>query len=530
MVAFAIFAGITLTRAPQVPSVTIGLDFIKELLLAFLFGFTIATGVSLFILPITNRRNFFMGTQKYAATIEAILGAQKDHVRAHHDHLARQSRSRAFDLPQQEQPQNSGYRISSQRDESKANRLKSAMISLIGIHDNLHGDLVYAKNEIAWGKLTASDLEGIFSHLRSLFLPLAGLSMLPDVFQTFDDDWRAHRNETDTSLGGSNWKCFSQPLMEELNTASSIVTTGVQHALLLLEITHTKASTRWFGGPHGLATDVESTQDRTFPGNNRFASYLQEEINKFVERQKDLHVSLAASETAPTEYPNGTQENGFEGNEAFFVFLFSQHLFRTLLQATLELVRFADGKIADKTMESGRLIFPQGPFIKAWLTLGAGSGEESGAKVDNDGDPSGEPKGPIDPEHLPPANLWERSGNVLRYVSQVLASDQSVFGFRAAAASFSVAILAFLHQTQDFFKEQRLIWALIVIAFGMSPTSGAGLFSFAGRVLATIASIVLSLIVWYIVDGHVPGVIIFLYLANVFEVKYQPALPPPHVF
>jgi hypothetical protein len=75
MVAFAIFAGITLTRAPQVPSVTIGLDFIKELLLAFLFGFTIATGVSLLILPITNRRNFFMGTQKYAATIEAILGA-----------------------------------------------------------------------------------------------------------------------------------------------------------------------------------------------------------------------------------------------------------------------------------------------------------------------------------------------------------------------------------------------------------------------------------------------------------------------
>lgn len=64
----------------------------------------------------------------------------------------------------------------------------------------------------------------------------------------------------------------------------------------------------------------------------------------------------------------------------------------------------------------------------------------------------------------------------------------------------------------------------------MSPTSGAGLFSFAGRVLATIASIVLSLIVWYVVDGHVPGVIIFLYLANVFEVKHHPTLPPLHVF
>lgn len=82
-----------------------------------------------------------------------------------------------------------------------------------------------------------------------------------------------------------------------------------------------------------------------------------------------------------------------------------------------------------------------------------------------------------------------------------------------------MAILAFLYQTQDFFTKQRLIWALIVIAFGMSPTSGAGLFSFAGRIFATVVALVLSLIVWYIVDGHIAGVILFLYIANVFEVS-----------
>jgi hypothetical protein len=62
-------------------------------------------------------------------------------------------------------------------------------------------------------------------------------------------------------------------------------------------------------------------------------------------------------------------------------------------------------------------------------------------------------------------------GSLLRYIPRLLASNQSVFGFRAAAASFSVAILSYLRQTQDFFVKQRLIWALIVIAFGMSPTS-----------------------------------------------------------
>lgn len=85
MVAFAIFAGITLTHAPQVSTVSNGLAFIKQLLLAFLFGFAIATAVSLLILPITNRRNFFMGTQQYAVTIKNVLETQKLYVKAHHD-------------------------------------------------------------------------------------------------------------------------------------------------------------------------------------------------------------------------------------------------------------------------------------------------------------------------------------------------------------------------------------------------------------------------------------------------------------
>ena len=50
------------------------------------------------------------------------------------------------------------------------------------------------------------------------------------------------------------------------------------------------------------------------------------------------------------------------------------------------------------------------------------------------------------------------------------------------------------------------------------PISRASPFSFAGRIVGTIASLVLSVIVWYIVVGHTPGVIISLYFANVFEV------------
>jgi Fusaric acid resistance protein-like len=192
----------------------------------------------------------------------------------------------------------------------------------------------------------------------------------------------------------------------------------------------------------------------------------------------------------------------------------------TLLYATLELVKFADSKNADKAMKHSRLIFPQGRYLSRKVHLSADEGNTSdGESVARDNDSSSAQEGLSDPEHLPPANSWERAGNSLRSISHFLASDQSVFGFRAAAASFTVAIPAYLHQTQDFFFQQRLIWALIVIVIGMSPTSRASLFSFARRILGTTVSLVLSLAVWYIVNGHTAGVIVFLYVANVFEVS-----------
>lgn len=516
MVAFAIFASITLTHSPQVSTIASGLAFVKQLLLAFLFGFAIATGVSLLILPITNRRNFSMGSQKYAATIEDILEAQKAYMSARH--------------AEHQQP-NSSERTAVGSEEAKASVLKSSMISLISTHDRLHGDLMYAKNEIAWGKLAASDLEGIFSRLRSLLLPLAGISMLPDILRSLDDEWGVHYEECDGAKVVDNWSPFLQPLMEDLNTASGLVTTGTRHALMVLEITSAKGPKRWFTSSDDPGEmDVERDGNDCIPGGVGFASYLEKEIKAFVSRQQDRHISSGLVLDCSSHFNDSEGAHPwsrFDGSEDFFVFLFTQHLLRSLLEATLELVNFADSKITDGTMKRGRAIFPQGLFIKACLGLSSGRNDMSDLANASDGDLSSEPKGAIDPEHLPSANSWERCGNGLRYISRILASDQSVFGFRAAAASFSVAILAFLHQTQDFFNNQRLIWALIVIAFGMSPTSGAGLFSFAGRILATVVSLVLSLIVWYIADGHVPGVIVFLYIANVFEVSDLPLIQTP---
>lgn len=71
-----------------------------------------------------------------------------------------------------------------------------------------------------------------------------------------------------------------------------------------------------------------------------------------------------------------------------------------------------------------------------------------------------------DPEHLPPNTAWQHFGNGIRKIPHFLGSTESAFGFRVACATLTVGIVAFLKDTQTFFIEQRLVWAMIIIVSG----------------------------------------------------------------
>lgn len=102
----------------------------------------------------------------------------------------------------------------------------------------------------------------------------------------------------------------------------------------------------------------------------------------------------------------------------------------------------------------------------------------------------------MDVEHLPPTNWFERSGHHLRNVPRLLTSSESIFGARVALATLTVALLAYIRQTHEFFNEERVIWAMVVIIIGIKAESGASTFGYLARINETIVSLVLSLIVW----------------------------------
>lgn len=161
-------------------------------------------------------------------------------------------------------------------------------------------------------------------------------------------------------------------------------------------------------------------------------------------------------------------------------------------RAVTNLVKFADLKVSQGGMAKNRFIFPGKKRFMKWVLSALGK-EDASAEHTPDTTETANMNVELgqayqrtkDPEHLPPTNAWQRFGNSIRQISEILGSQESAFGFRVAVATMSIGIVAFLESSQRFFIEQRLLWAMIMVSIGMTLTAGAGVFGFIGRITGT---------------------------------------------
>ncbi len=161
-------------------------------------------------------------------------------------------------------------------------------------------------------------------------------------------------------------------------------------------------------------------------------------------------------------------------------------------RAVLDLVRFADTKVEEGVLKKKHIIIPGPKRMKKWFIsiLKDADADTDNVLENNETGTSGIYMGDSfrskkDPEHLSPTNSWQRFGNFLRGFSRILRSSESAYGFRVACATMSIGIVAYLRNTQQFFVEQRLVWAMIMVSIGMTVTAGAGVFGFIGRIAGT---------------------------------------------
>lgn len=510
MVSVSIFSVVTLTRAGTFEDLPQALEFISRLLKAFLLGFAIAIGISLLILPITCRGNVFKDIQSYTEQAQAVLGSLIDFL---------QSTSRDTEIADTEQTPSLSEAIQAR------SKLSATISRLNALDAKIQSSLCYAKIELAWGKLAASDLDDISDLLRNLLRPLSGLSLLPDILDSFAEPDSIATYVPQSCPDGAKErgpKYVVDVFSTNLSKTRSLMAVGLQYFLEQLELVDQRQACNKEYALELL--DQDGKPINLDPKSDDFIDEFERSL-KHLSSQKQVLGRIFNSRNSIRHIEEsgdgpGTREGGPGLEYQYFLALYLFYLQDMVGDATLALALFARRKVADDTMARHRLIRPNKLNPRAWFSPSSQSNEDS--TVFNDfKQPPEETNGikVADPEHLLPSNIWERGSRSLRTVLTLIGSDLSMFGLRVSVASFCVGILAFLHQTQEFFIHQRCVWAMIVIVIGMSPTSGQSLFGFVSRILVTAVAVVLSLIAWYIVDGKTPGVIIFLYLANMVGVS-----------
>ncbi|KAJ4362531.1 hypothetical protein N0V83_010625 [Neocucurbitaria cava] len=505
--------------------------FIKRLLEAFLTGFGLATGVSLFIIPVTCRKVVSKEITGYIALLRGALGAHKGYIHS----------LEGTDMFGQTYVPEDEAKKKNKKDKERKAEMKpeiAAVKKTIGALQELHGkltaDLPFAKREIAYGKLTPDDFQTIYKHLRLISLPVMGLASVMDLFERGAEinHWDGEANEYDEEQRRktvSEWNELFQFLHEPLDNIFQTLDDGLAHVLMRMQLVKPPKKKK---GQN--QEDTEAKGDAIKPGDKDFAAHLEKQaaifsrakeptLRRWVE-SKGIKLSddyFSSSEAIDEEtlklLPSVTTRK--RDQRQLYTVLYVMFLLNSISRATLEFVKFADEH--DQATAKKKLMWPGGRRFKKWVksifrSQDANQDDETtvaGFDRNNTTVYMGEAyKSKKDPEHLPPSSAWEKFGDVIRSVAHFLRSNESAFGFRAACATMSIAIIAFLKHTQTFFAEQRLVWALIMVAISMTPTAGQSIFQFVLRIAGTAIAMVVAFLIWYIPAQHTAGVIVFVWI------------------
>ncbi|THV48868.1 hypothetical protein BGAL_0223g00100 [Botrytis galanthina] len=563
VIMYSIFSNIAFTYGPLFSTVASAESLIKQMIKAFLTAFAISTAVNVFVIPVSCRLVVFKGQAGYIQLLRGVLKAQTAYLQSlEESDMFAASGSENGDTPgDSSDGSNKGSTESSHPTlSSEAKALKGAIDGLRGLHGKLYGDMPFGKREVAWGKLGAKDIDKIFNLFRDIMVPLLGMSTITDIFVRIGErrGWVKSTGSKDRSEQWEHmpleskteekrlWNEVMKTLHEPFAIVTAVMDQGLEHVALTLELVPRPKKK--------AAVDVETADTQSKPGDAGFLAYMEQALNDFYKMRgatlkKWAHEKGLSAEQFDTSRPIPPAGAPVSGDEAahrrdqqqLYLILFMENLLYTAGLAVIELVRFADGKVEDGTMKKNRLILPGQRRIKKWIfglanadtTVDSNTPDNQEAGVNNIYLGSGfNPR--KDPEHLPPKTAWQHFGNGLRTIPRFLGSAESAFGFRVACATLTLGIVAFLKDTHVFFQEQRLVWALIIIAIGMTMTSGQSIFGFLARVGGTALAMVSSIVIWYIVDQKTPGVIVmlwfFIFLEMYLFLKFPRLIPAWLVF
>lgn len=180
VIIYSILINNSMTSGPRFAITQAVEAFVKEQLLAMLFGMALATGVSLFILPISSRIIVIGQFRGLVCQLRKVVSLQKEY-------LATLARDDIFDTETtnaeereswQEKKKRKSRKMEKMKDEGMAKEAKAAKRLAETTHTTrvltgkIHDNMAFAKRDMAWGKLDAKDLAEIFTLIRNVAISM----------------------------------------------------------------------------------------------------------------------------------------------------------------------------------------------------------------------------------------------------------------------------------------------------------------------------------------------------------------------
>lgn len=187
------------------------------------------------------------------------------------------------------------YRVSTglsgdKQRQPEAAAVKKSLAAIQTMHGKLSADLPFAKREIAWGFLGPDDLQEMSRLLRGVMLPLAGLSSVVDIFERLAElnGWEEEGGTVEIGARDSerkrmveDWNDVMKTVHEPFQSVIRAMDEGLEHVLLQLKLKKPPKKQKKEAAGSGESEDVEAKGDRTQPGEDGFADYLERMTEEF---------------------------------------------------------------------------------------------------------------------------------------------------------------------------------------------------------------------------------------------------------
>ncbi|CZR56399.1 uncharacterized protein PAC_06287 [Phialocephala subalpina] len=548
---YNIFVIVQLTSCSRFTTWTKCWDLIYLTVRCYYTGVAISFVSGMLIYPVTCRSEIFEVQEQFIEAVRGMLGETVIYLGK-----LQTTPTFADDMDCKENSESESRQVGCNDVE-----MRQRMAGVKAIYIKMHSELAMAKNEIAWGKLRARDINAFTDLSRRILMPLGGMANLPDILKRighdggwvpsdfesmakFEDKTPHKSQEYGQDVYETVWKECIGALIEPASSVIQAMQDGLEHAGLQLEIIPrpgTKNFLNWMpGAKRTKETDREAEGQTLRPGDPNFAKLLEDKLFEFSQGRAEALNSWAESKglseaqlqhlQALPEFD--TNEDSTEGHvrrdrQQLYLILYIQHMLYTTGIAVIELSKFSDVIVAQGIMSRNRLIVPSFRRLGKWFLSVFDTAD---AVLADDDRPSSKQETRLiygtanrttrNIEHLPPRNAYERFGIRVRRFQEFLKGPEFSFGFRSALATMSCAILAYLHQTQEIFTHYRLIWSVIIAAIGANMSAGQSGLSYVLRILGSFAALIICYAVWYIPDGKVPGVIVIMWFASFLQMYF----------